>query len=415
MPKEIDRHMIKYVIGLRKNAIEANPDLLRTERWDHSDVFYAVRTYLNQLGWDTSVYNDNTFGGKDRRKALYDMIKPVCEGYHNVKRHQIGIYPDDRAVMSFGGRYHTVTFDSLGHLMQLGTDIVFVEKQGTVIKMVPFTEKMGIAFIDSQGFGSEYGTVLARLCDKQRGLSAAYTNGYLPTYRGHLGTLRDCDASGVAIGLKVYGATNLGLDLNTIQEINEANPGLALEIEELQETVDNNENTHFKGLIGILNRKGKLYESLSEEQGVYCHRYLSEYHYVGNEQIQFIDWLENNRIELNTVLAVAKPTAVWNWLENKLLQVWPKRDYRRAAFLTESLRSPTMGKFIEWYDNLTKPIIKDTITRAEYELSDTEGFIEDVDARREEIETDIIDNTLLPHDKIKKIDLALDEIMKNDD
>ena len=106
VPKEMDMHMVKFVIGRRKKAVEANPDLLQTERWDHSDVFYTVRTWLNQHGWDASVYNDNTVGGSARRKKLYDMIKPVCEDYYGVKRHQIGIYPEDRAVMAYGGRMY---------------------------------------------------------------------------------------------------------------------------------------------------------------------------------------------------------------------------------------------------------------------------------------------------------------------
>ena len=84
VPKELDRHMVKYVIGQRKEAIEEDESLFQTERWDHSDVFYAIRTHLNRLGYDTSVYNDNTEKGTKRRKTLYDMIKPVCEDYFKV-------------------------------------------------------------------------------------------------------------------------------------------------------------------------------------------------------------------------------------------------------------------------------------------------------------------------------------------
>ena len=104
--KELDRHMVKYVVGKRMVAIESDRNLLQTESWDHSDVFYAVRTHLNRLGYDTSVYNDNVSGGIDRRKKLYDMIKDVCENEYHVKRHEIGIYPEDRAVMGFNGRFY---------------------------------------------------------------------------------------------------------------------------------------------------------------------------------------------------------------------------------------------------------------------------------------------------------------------
>jgi hypothetical protein len=113
VPLEMDRHIVKFVIGNRKNAVDNNPELLLTERWDHSDVFYGARTWLNQHDWDTSVYNDNTTGGAKRRKKLYDMIQDVCERTYGVKRHQIGIHPDERAVMTYGGRLYAASFDNL--------------------------------------------------------------------------------------------------------------------------------------------------------------------------------------------------------------------------------------------------------------------------------------------------------------
>jgi hypothetical protein len=138
VPKEMDRHMVKYVVGQRKAAAEkarANNDKspFVTNRWDHSDVFYTIRTHLNRLGWDTSVYTDAVSGGSKRRKELYAMIPDVCENYYEVKRHQIGIYPADRATMAFNGKYYTVDFDGISNLMSSGTDIIVVEKFGTVV------------------------------------------------------------------------------------------------------------------------------------------------------------------------------------------------------------------------------------------------------------------------------------------
>jgi hypothetical protein len=66
--------------------------------------------------------------------------------------------------------------------MHNGSDIVFVEKQGTVIKLMPFAEKIGLSFIDSQGFGSEYGVALAMLCDKQAQAAYDYTYSHVPKY-----------------------------------------------------------------------------------------------------------------------------------------------------------------------------------------------------------------------------------------
>lgn len=186
VPTVMELHLIKYFVGLRIKQVQANPELLTEERWDHSDIFYASRTYLNQHGWDTSVYNDNVKGGTERRKNFYDKIKSVCEDYYGKKRHQIGIFPDDRAVMSSKGRQYAVSFDSLIERMHDGTDVVFVEKQGTVIKMMPFAEKVGPSFIDSQGFGSEYGVALAMLCDQQASAAYDYTDNYVPIHKGNL-------------------------------------------------------------------------------------------------------------------------------------------------------------------------------------------------------------------------------------
>jgi hypothetical protein len=52
--------------------------------------------------------------------------------------------------------------------------------------------------------------------------------------------LTDCDSSSVGIGLKIPGAIRLGIDINTINEINNANPGLGLKLEDLVEGTKQN-------------------------------------------------------------------------------------------------------------------------------------------------------------------------------
>jgi len=41
---------------------------------------------------------------------------------------------------------YAANFDNLRGLLYKGTDVVCVEKQGPVIKMMPFTENNGVAF-----------------------------------------------------------------------------------------------------------------------------------------------------------------------------------------------------------------------------------------------------------------------------
>lgn len=418
VPREMDRHMVKYIIGQRKNAIEENPGLLETERWDHSDVFYSIRTHLNQHDFDTSVYNDNVGGGSDRRKNLYDMIKPICEDRYHVKRHQIGIFPEDRAIMAFNGRIYPVGFDNLRTLMKNGTEVIVVEKQGTVIKMVPYTSNLGVAFIQSQGFVSEYGTALAALCTGDVGTASNYTDNYIPKYRGHLGNLTDCDSSGILIGLKIKNAAQIGIDLNTIIEMIQVNKGLGIEldlsIDDLQETTSI--NSHWIALDGIIHGTGKVYQELSIQERIFYRNYLTQHHDINGDKIQFIDYLKENRIELNTLLAAAKPEPFWNWLKWKLLQLWPNRDYRRGGiYLNDTMQTPTVKEFLEWYAKQTKPVIKSSIEKANNGLSKVEGFYENVNNTQEEIETEIMSNVLLKNERIQKIDLALKSIIMNNE
>jgi hypothetical protein len=445
VPKEMDRHMVKYVVGQRKAEVGTalahgdNSPFVTNVR-DHSDVFYAIRTHLNRLGWDTSVYTDSVSGGSKRRKAVYDMIQDVCENFYGVKRHQIGIYPAERAIMAFNGQYFAVGYDNLRTLMQYGTDVIVVEKAGTVTKMVPFTKNNGIAFIQSQGFVSEYGIALARLANRHNQVSKDYTKSYVPKYVGHIGVLVDCDSSGIGIGLKIPGAIRLGIDLNTIKEMNEANPGLGIKLEDLEErTIP---NTHWIALVNLLSNdkggkgknggsstgKGRIYDEIMRSAAtkyeglrelMASRKYLlQQFNYSnndrnGNNNITFIEYLKDHRIELNTILAAAGPQAFWNWLRAKLLKVWPNRDYRRAMFFDDYMLSPTMKEFIEWYQDKSKPIIARNIAEAKDELSTVRGLIDDIHDKQQEIESDILNNTLLKNEEIQKLDKTLQKIMND--
>ena len=428
VPKELDRHIIKYIIGQRKTAIDADPSLLQTYRWDHSDVFYAARTHLNRHNWDTSVYNDNTAGGSNRRKELYDMIRPVCEGFYHVKRHQIGIYPEDRAVMAYNGVMYAASFDNLEDLMYSGTDVVCVEKQGPVIKMMPFTRNNGIAFIQSQGFISEYGIALARLTNGDLEARKDYLPDDAPRIdAGNLGNVTDCDSSGIVIGMKVRGATRLGIDLDTIDEINRVNKGLEdeldidlpIELEDLEES--NRANSHWQGLVGIINRTGKLYESLSVSERDFYRRYLLARPAILGGDIRFIDYLEEHRIELNTVLAIVKPQAFWNWLRWKLLQVWPSRNYLRGDLtLDDYMQTPTLNRFIDFYQEQTNSITEHRLNEERYEMLRVKGMYDDIDGFQDSVPLvnraimgDVMNEVVLQNKQIQKIDLALEQIMKN--
>jgi hypothetical protein len=119
----------------------------------------------------------------------------------------------------------------------------------------------------------------------------------------------------------------------------------------------------------------------------------------------------DHRIELNTILAAAGPQAFWNWLKSKLLKVWPYRNYNRAIFLRDYMYTPTVYKFLEWYRNKSKDIIWYDLLRTADELSDVEGLIDNIHDKKDEIEDNILNNTLLQNEYIQKLDKALEKIM----
>ena len=177
--------------------------------------------------------------------------------------------------------------------------------------MMPFTQSNGIAFIESQGFVSEYGIALARLCDRQGQTAKDYTNNYVPKYIGQLGVLTDFDSSGVEIGLKIPGATRLGIDIDTIDEINEANPGLGLKLEDMVKSTK--VNSHWKELANFCNYRGAIYDEIVKSAAtrnqalreIQANReYLLQRAFkdsrMGDSDILFIEYLRDNRIELNT-------------------------------------------------------------------------------------------------------------------
>ena len=118
-------------------------------------------------------------------------------------------------------------------------------------------------------------------------------------------------------------------------------------------------NTHWQGLTSLYsgNGKGTLYKDLTNAglsesetfEMIYMYR-----NYLGGRivdengnSVRRLEYLKDHRIELNTKLNVAGPQAFWNWLNWKILQVWPRRNYfaRAGIGLGDYMYAPTMNKF----------------------------------------------------------------------
>jgi hypothetical protein len=199
LPIGLPTRTLEAIIDERRKAVKNNPDLKVTDRWDQSDVFYNTRKRLDAMGYDTSKYAE-----RDKRKELTRHIKDYCDSL-GIKRHDIGIFAADRAVLAYRGQLYSVSFENYEQLADLGTDIICVEKEGIVDKLVPFTTYFGIALLQSQGFIAEFGEMLAH---------AAAKNG------AHVAILTDFDSSGIDLAFTIKDVTRLGISLKSIDEIN---------------------------------------------------------------------------------------------------------------------------------------------------------------------------------------------------
>ena len=167
--------------------VVANPDKLVVDRWNLSNFFYLERKELDARGYDTSPFNDTKTGW---RKRIYARVRVICEKELGIKRHEAGIFPADRAVMAFQGQLYSVSFYNIKYLKNHGPDVIFIEKEGIVEKLVPFTTDLGIALVHSKGFYSEYAEMLANEAVK---------------WGANVGILTDFDSAGINIGLKIRG------------------------------------------------------------------------------------------------------------------------------------------------------------------------------------------------------------------
>src|ERR1041385_5654690 len=123
-------------VGQRYQDVLANPDKLTIDRWNLSNFFYITRKELDEKGYDTSPLNDDKTGW---RKRIYAKVRVICEQELGIKRHEAGIFPADRAVMAYNGQSYSVNYDNIKALGINGVDVIFIEKEGIVEKLTPFT------------------------------------------------------------------------------------------------------------------------------------------------------------------------------------------------------------------------------------------------------------------------------------
>ena len=397
LPDALAKDTIKHLIDKRWIEVWNNQELLkdRTHRMDHSDIFYTMRTMLYRKGYDVSSLDKG-----NKRKEHYSHIKEYCEYTLKIKRHQIGIFAADRAVMAYQGKTYSVSYENCKDLAVNGVDIICIEKEGIVEKLAPFTDGVGIALVQSQGFVSEYGIMLAKKA-KRTGANVM--------------VLTDFDSDGVKIAFELEDVTRIGVDFESIDQINELieaeiagedpfEPELLplaeasdesiykpdmknlepklnkiLDLNELREGRDSTDTwTSLERLTQGLRRQSPFNSRVIDIEGT-----PHENHYIdyleteyGEDGRTYLNFLEKNRIELNTIMTLIGPKRFWNWLYSQIIELFETRDYTRVIPAQPyKITLPIMDKLNSRVEILIDDAIRDEKDVISDELSEVNGLL----------------------------------------
>ncbi len=131
---------LRVLLQERIHAVKNNPKLKEIGRWTQSTVFYHLRPRLIQKGMNVN------------RDYITKQIRPVCNDDFGKKRHELGIIAAERAQLYSKGQSLGVGFDQLENLMEKGTDLLVIEKEGVADVLAPFADQKGIAILNTRGF-----------------------------------------------------------------------------------------------------------------------------------------------------------------------------------------------------------------------------------------------------------------------
>jgi hypothetical protein len=324
------KDFLKQLLHERHQDIERDPTLKDKDRWTQSTVFYRLRPMLLEAG-----YGAEEIGKK--RQYITKMIRPVSEESLGVKREEIGIFAADRAQLYFKGRWHEVGFDYLERLMHMGTDLLIIEKEGVAQVLTPFADKKGIALLNTRGFLTEYASRLSELS---------------ANHSCNVAILSDFDVSGMYLAEKApNGVYRIGIDFDTVEYF-------GLGVEDVAESYEAN-NNHLKPLLEIARSNTSLYDKLQ--------------------------FLKHKRIEIDSIIAKVGSERFWKFVEHRLGERFPTRNYNRALEIPEFVYPDILRDIVEKLEKRLKASIAAERQKIINELSNVSGFCHNLKQKEEEI------------------------------
>ncbi len=184
--------LLTDLLTARNKAVQQDHDLIVSDRWTPSDLWYGCRVDFDKNGIKV---------GPNTRKNFSTKIRPLIEKLFNCNMEELGIFAADRAQMYFDGRWYDVGFDELDSLSVKGTDLMIFEKEGMAETLTSLADNLGFAILFTRGFATKYVSDLSEL-SKKDGCNVL--------------VLSDYDASGLLLASKLN-VPRIGIDPQTLE------------------------------------------------------------------------------------------------------------------------------------------------------------------------------------------------------
>ena len=268
--------------------------------------------------------------------------------------------------------------------------------------------------------------------------------------------LTDFDTDGIKIALELEGVTRIGIDFESIDQINEhiqaeldgddpfepEAPEVEVEVDEsiykthmedlepelddildLDELIEGRDATdtwtNLKYLTEGHKRKSEINSARVPIKGTKHERHYINYlnkTYDGDVEgttKTYLEFLEENRIELNTIMTQIGPKRFWNWLYSQIIKTFPTRQYsiRVIHVPPYEITLPIMDKLNQIVDKLISECIREEALVIIDELYKVKGLL-NTDVKMDQIHdrlTDKVDED----ENLTKFSKKLERLIKS--
>jgi len=293
-------------------------------------------------------------GGKMgiKRKSFIAAIREESEALGR-RRDELGIIAAVRAEMYFRGSVYPVSLANIGELAGKGSDILLVEKEGITLALEPYARDRGVALVNSRGFIVEYADDLMKLSREDN---------------ANIFQLTDYDASGLLISQNAVDIPRIGVDPESLDSL------------------------------------GLWIEDVSE-------RYKPPKKHLNALPLELRDGVRDERIEIDSVLAEVGSERLWAHLEDRMMELAPRRDLTRSLDL--SINLPGMiSEPLGWLTRSLKALGETRRSMLQFGFQAWNGGFQDISRIEEEIQAEIT-ASIAEDQRTQELAAALEMLVSN--